>query len=283
MVHSKLNRNTNPDVTPAEVQELSVGNNTFAFDLYKTISSLGGNLFYSPYSISLALAMTYAGARGETSTQIADSMQFTLSAARLHQAFNALELDLVGRSGNHNKTAQQFELNIANALWGQAGKTFQTEFLDLLASNYGTGMRLQDFRSAPEEARRQINLWVSEQTKDKIRDLVPLGLIHSMTKLVLVNAIYFKASWDHEFEESLTSEAPFTLLDGSQAKVPMMSFDMPKSLSYASGDGWQMVSLTYNWRKEEMLIFLPDAGRFEEFERQLTAEYFDRIIASQSG
>jgi len=278
---SNLQRVTDPDAAPTELDELVAGDNTFAFDLYQAVRTSDGNLFYSPFSISLALAMTYAGARGETASQMASTLHFTLQDDRLHPAFNALDLDLARRpeqAADVDKN-QRFALSIVNSMWGQKGWPFLSEFLDLLALNYGAGMRLVDYMNAPEEARLAINDWVSEQTKAKIKDLVPQGLITSDTTLVLVNAIYFKAAWQYEFDSSQTKDGPFTLLDGSQVSAPLMSLDHLASLGYASDDGWQAVTLPYKGGMTEMVIIVPDEGWFTEFEASLSAERFDEILA----
>jgi serpin B len=278
---SNFQRVTDPDAAPAELVELVAGDNDFAFDLYQAVRTSDGNLFYSPYSISLALAMTYAGARGETASQMASTLHFTLQDDRLHPAFDALDLDLARRpeqAADVDKN-QRFALSIVNSMWGQKGWPFLSEFLDLLALNYGAGMRLVDYMNAPEEARLAINDWVSEQTKARIKDLVPQGLITSDTTLVLVNAIYFKAAWQYEFDSSQTKDGPFTLLDGSQVSAPLMSLDHLASLGYASDDGWQAVTLPYKGGMTEMVIIVPDEGWFTEFEASLSAERFDEILA----
>jgi len=278
---SQLKRVTDPDVAPADLQELVAGNNAFAFDMYRAVRSSDDNLFYSPYSISLALAMTYAGARGETSSQMASTLHYTLPDDRLHPALNALDLDLAQRpeqaSGVSEK--QRFELNIVNSMWGQVDWPFLPEFLDTLALNYGAGMRLVDYQTAPEPARKAINAWVSDETKGKIEDSIPQGVIDRLTRLVLVNAIYFKAAWEYPFEESLTEDGPFNLLDSSQVNVPMMSLDTPELLGYLAGEGFQAVSLPYKGGLAEMVILLPDEGQFETFQTSLTANRFAEILS----
>jgi serpin B len=273
-------RVTAPDVAPSNLTDLVDGNSAFAFDLYQALregNEGDGNLFYSPHSISLALAMTYAGARGETERQMADVLRFTLSQDRLHPAFNSLDLELARRGeGAEGKDEDGFRLNIANALWGQDGYEFLPEFLDALAQNYGAGLRLLDFASAPEESRVTINEWVSDRTEDKIRDLIPEGAIDPLTRLVLTNAIYFNAAWNYPFEESLTEDGSFDLLDGGEVSVPMMM--QTESFGYAEGEGYQAVELLYAGRELSMVILLPKAGEFEAFERSLDADRVDAIV-----
>lgn len=280
IAQSKLKRVTDPEAAPSDLRELVAGNNSFAFDMYRAARSSEDNLFYSPYSISLALAMTYAGARGETASQMADTLHFTLLDDRLHPAFNALDLDLARRPEQASDVSekQRFELSIVNSMWGQKGWSFLPQYLDLLALNYGAGMRLVDYQTAPEPARKAINDWVSDETKGRIEDLIPQGVIDRLTRLVLVNAIYFKAAWDYPFEESLTEDGPFNLLDGSQVSVPMMSLDTPERLGYLDGEDFQAVTLPYKGGLAEMVILLPDKGQFEAFEASLTAERFAGIL-----
>jgi serpin B len=278
---SNLQRVTSPSVAAEVLDELAAGNAAFAFDLYQALEKgEGENLFYSPYSISLALAMTYAGARGDTAGQMADTLHFSLSPDQLHSAFNALDLLLASRSETPvMEGAVPFQLNIANALWGQVDYDFQSEFLDLLAKNYGAGLRLLDFANNPENSRLTINDWVSKQTEEKIQDLIPAGGITDLTRLVLSNAIYFNAGWLLPFEESQTGDADFTLLDGNQVTVPMMSFAEAKQFKYGAGDGFQVVELPYQGGQMGMFILIPDEGQFKGVEASLTGEQMLEILA----
>jgi serpin B len=258
-------RVTSPDVITSDLSDLVGGNSAFAFDLYQALREEEGNLFYSPYSISLALAMTYAGARGETERQMADTLNFTLSQDQLHNAFNGLDLELAKRGeGAQGKDGEGFRLNIVNAIWGQRDYKFLGEFLDVLAENYGAGLRLLDFINAPEEARITINDWVSDQTEGRIEDLIPQGVIDALTRLVLTNAIYFNAAWLNPFDEDATADGRFYLLDGSDVTVPMMR--QTESFGYAEGEGYQAVELLYDGSELSMVILLPERGYFEEFE-----------------
>jgi len=180
---SSSQEETSPNVAIADIEVLVTGNTAFAFDLYQNVSREGENLFFSPYSISLALAMAYAGAQSTTEEQMAETLHFTtLEQDRLHPAFNALALELAGRGEGTDDTdetdeADRFQLHIANALWGQDGYGFLPAFLDVLAENYGAGVRTADFIDAPEQARMMINRWVSDETEERIEDLLPLGSI----------------------------------------------------------------------------------------------------------
>jgi len=261
----------------ADLAALVDGNNAFAFDLYRALKGERGNLFYSPYSISQALAMTYAGARDTTEKEMADTLHFILPQDRLHPAFNSLDQQLKARGqGAKGKDGKGFRLNIVNAIWGQAGYSFLADYLDLLAQNYGAGLRTLDFRTAPEISRQTINKWVADQTEQRITDLIPPGGIDPLTRLVLTNAIYFNAAWANNFEKNLTQPAPFHLLDGSTVDVPMMR--QAERLGYAAGEGYQAVSLPYDGRELEMIVLLPDGGKFAEFEKSLDAGRAGSII-----
>ena len=277
VIQSEKQRITSPEVDEADLTALVGGNTAFAFDLYQALKDKNGNLFYSPYSISLALAMTYAGARGETAQQMADTLHFMLPGDRLHAAFNSLDLELGQRGqGAKGKDEGGFRLNIVNAIWGQKDYHFLAIFLDLLAENYGAGLRILDFANEPEESRITINEWASDQTEGRIEDLIPPGLIDSLTRLVLTNAIYFNAAWQYSFDENATKQGPFHLLDGGEVSVPMMKQE--KSLAYAEGDGYQAVELPYDGRQLSMVILLPEAGQFGTFEESLDAQRVDDIL-----
>lgn len=282
VAQSEKPRNPSPEVPAADLAELVSGNTAFALDLYRLLSAeKAENLFYSPYSISVALAMTYAGARGETEQQMANALRFTLPQERLHPAFNALDQYFTsqGQQSQGGEEGTPFRLHIANALWGQQGYEFLAAFLDTLALNYGAGLRLVDFSSDPEAARQTINQWVSEQTEQKIKDLIPLGAIDPLTRLVLTNAIYFNAAWRYPFQQDATTQEPFTLLNGDKVTVPMMK--LSKSLLYAAGEGYQLVSLPYAGDRLEMVVILPAEGQFEAIQTQLTPEWLAQALSAR--
>jgi serpin B len=278
-VQSDKSRVTAPDVPTGDLARLVDGNTAFALELYRFLGkeNQDDNLFYSPYSISLALAMTYAGAREETEQQIADTLHFTLPQERLHPAFNHLDLTLTSRGeGAEGADGEGFRLHIVNRIWGQEGYEFLDAFLDVLATNYGAGLRLVDFAGAPEESRVTINDWVEEQTEGRIEDLIPQGIINELTRLVLTNAIYFNAAWAEPFEERLTEDGTFYPLDGGDVSVPMMRHTA--SFGYAEDQTCQAVELPYDGRKLAMLILLPQVGEFEAFEDSLDAEQMHAIL-----
>lgn len=290
LVRSNLERSVNVQVLQTDAAALAAGNRAFAIDLYRQLSSTDGNLIFSPFSVSLAMAMVDAGARAQTLDQINTGMHFTLPSAQLHPAFNSLDASLESLgvpAGTPQPTDEynlgdDFQLNIANSLWGQANHTFLPEYLDLLAQNYGAGLQTLDFTKDPDAARKIINNWVSEKTKDKIQDLFAQGTITPDTRLVLANAIYFKASWQSVFYKENTKDGPFTLMDSSQVTVPMMTSGKTAN-QYFKGSDYTAVSLPYRGSQVEMIIVLPDTGNFQNFEKEFDSAKLEEVLNSLSG
>jgi len=269
-------RNT-PTDNPALMQELVEGNSAFAFDLYQALKEKNGNLVVSPYSITEALAMTWGGARGETEAQMAEALSFLLAQNELHAAFNNLDAELAKRGeGAKGKDDEGFRLKVVNAIWGQKDFKFTAAYLDLLAQNYGAGLRVLDFIKNAEKSREIINDWVAVQTEDKIKDLLPEGSIDSLTRLVLTNAIYFNAAWLHQFKKDNTVDGKFTLLDGSRVDVRMMR--QTEGHNYTEGQNYKAVELMYDGRELSMVIILPGEGQFRDFENGLDSNTVAGII-----
>ncbi len=284
LLRSTEARNTSPTYSESDLAHLVTDNNTFAFELYHAVKEGVENMMYSPYSISIALAMTYAGARNNTETQIAEILYFKLPKERFHSTFNALDLLLNSRSeGNTGGEGQHFILKGANSVWGQEGYPFLSEYLDVLAINYDAGMRIVDFQADPEAARQVINDWVLEQTENKIEDLLPEGSIDVLTRLVLVNAIYFNASWAKPFDEANTQNGEFFLTDGTTVTVPMMWMNEREGengepFKAADGQGYQAIELPYYGGALSMLIVVPDEGQFQAFEQTLDYSLIEEIV-----
>ena len=277
VLKSDLSRNTAPEFNETDLETLVNGNNSFAFNLYQVLKEEKSNLFYSPYSISAALAMTYAGARGDTEKAMAEALHFDLPQDRLHPAFNGLDLQLEQRGeGAKGMDGEGFRLNIVNAIWGQKDYRFLDEYLNVLAQNYGAGLRIVDFVNETEQSRLTINQWVSDQTEGKIEDLIPQGVINQLTRLVLTNAIYFNAAWEHQFQEGSTTDGPFHLPDGGEVTVPMMH--QTESLGYMEGDGYQAVELPYDGQELSMVILLPEEGAFNTFENNLNIAFVNPVL-----
>jgi serpin B len=280
VLESKLPRTEAGNLPQAEIDQLQEGNTAFAFNLYRELQSQAGNLFFSPYSISSALAMTYAGAAGDTAAEMKATLHFNLDENSLHPAFNALDQYLASLADQDipDDMGDPFQLEIANAIWGQKDFHFEGIFLDLLAENYGAGLRLLDYIQDPEGSRQTINDWVSNQTRDKIQDLIPQGAIDSDTRLVLSNAIYFKATWLDTFEKSLTEESDFYGLEGQTERVQMMQSGSSVSYPYYRGEDFTAVELPYVGGQVSMLVLVPDQGGFQDFEGSLTAEKLSSIL-----
>lgn len=229
--------------------ELVDGNNAFAVDLYGQLRRQPGNLFFSPASISTAFGMTYAGARGATAEQMARALHFDLPADRLHPAMGAL-------IGALNAQHAGYQLRMADALWGQQGETFLPAFLDLVKTDYAGGFRAVDFARAPDQTRQTINRWIEQQTEDKIKDLLPPGVITSGTRLVLTNAIYFKANWNNQFKKADTKEEDFHAGTGQPVRAPLMHRE--GRYRYFNGGTFQALELPYAGAELSMIVLLPD-------------------------
>ncbi len=264
-----VSRDLHPQIGTDEVAVLVRGNSQLAADLFgKLAAASQGNVFFSPHSISMALAMTYPGARAQTASQMRTVLRFTLPDSTLHSAFNALDLSLQKVSTDDGKV----QLDVANAVWGQQGHAFVPAYLDLLSQDYGAALYLLDFASAPEASRSTINAWVAARTKDKIKDLLPPGVVSELTRLVLTNAVYFYGRWLRTFDRALTREGDFTTGSGSVVQVPMMSLDVSGDLKlpYAEEVGeYQALELPYTGGRLAMLVLLPAESRYETFERSL--------------
>jgi serpin B len=278
-------RVTQPNVPAADLQALVAGNNRFAEAVFAR-QPTGSNVFFSPYSLSAALAMTYAGAKGETARQMASALDFSLPPERLHPAFDALDLALASRGTDRQSvrgTIPGFKINVANALWGQTGRTFAPDFLNTLGANYGAGLRLLDF-SAGDAARVTINDWVAEQTAQRIKDLIPQGALSRDSRLVLTNAVYFLAPWTSKFEPRATADGPFQRLVGNAGtafyqtvQVPMMH--QAAHFGYAAGENWQAVELAYGSGQMSMVVLLPAAGQMPAVEQTLATDGWDKLLA----
>jgi serpin B len=239
------------------------GNNAFAFDLYARLRDKDGNLFFSPYSISTALAMTYGGARGDTAAEMAKTLHFDLTPDQLHPAFAALQAELQAK-GKH-----KYQLNIANRLWGQQGYPWLPEFLKLTRTNYGAELAELDFRGATEQSRQAINGWVEEQTKNKIKELLKPGVLQRNTKLVLTNAIYFKAAWFSQFPKD-TRKGDFHLATDQKVSVPLMR--QHGEYSFLDGKSLQALRLPYEGHDLDMIVLLPrKVDGLPALEKELTA------------
>ena len=271
LVRADVPRATTTDVAQAELAELVAGNTEFALDLFRAVAD--GNTILSPYSAAAALTMAYAGARDDTGAEMRETLRMRLDDNRIHAARNQLDLAVGAEPGPVGEgEPEPFVIRVANSLWGQQGYPFLDEFLVLLAENYDAGMSLVDFVTATEQARTTINDWVEKATEGRIADLIPEGVLDDMTRLVLTNAIWFKAAWADQFDPELTTDHPFTLPDGRQITVPMMRSS--QQLSYGSGPGYQAVRIPYAG-DASMLVIVPDS--LDEMVTRLDTQMLSRI------
>jgi serpin B len=223
------------------------GNGDFAIDLYQQLAKdAPGNLFFSPFSISDALAMTYGGAATTTAEQMAKALHF---GAGTHEGFSLLNADL--------KSGKGYQLSVANRLFAQKGLPLLPAYTKLVATSYGAPVEALDFANAGEPSRKHINDWVETQTQKRIKDLLPPGVINAATRLVLANAIYFKGTWAHAFDKKDTRPMPFHLAGGKSADVPMMTQELVAR--YHDGASGQIVELPYAGGALSMVVFVPKA------------------------
>lgn len=278
LAKSSLARELSPDVSDAQIAALARANSTFAFDVYSLVRGDYENIVFSPFSLSLALGMALAGAEGNTRQEMLEALSLD-DLAEIDPAFNALLLALENSQQELKDEDEQstFQLNIANSAWGQSGFDISQAYLDILASQYGAGIYQVDYSTDHEAARQLINDWVEDETKDKIKDLIPQGALIPLTRLVLANAIYFKGGWMHPFLEDGTRDASFTLLDGSETTVDMMRM-AEEDLAYAAGDDYQAIFLPYKSRDFAMLLILPGEGEFSGVEAKLDADMLAGLV-----
>ncbi|MCL9813051.1 serpin family protein [Natranaeroarchaeum aerophilus] len=258
------------DLPTRDLDQLVAGNDQFALDALMELieEKPDENLFFSPYSIRAALAMTWAGARGETEAVMADALAFALDQDDQHAAFGDLEAELDARSdATENNDGEPFTLRAVNDVWGRKEYPYRDEYLDALDEHYGAELHSVPFETDPEAARQEINEYIAEQTEDRIDELLPENSISASTVLVLTNAIYFHASWLHQFSEGSTEPAEFSALDGSTDEVSMMSQE--QRFPYTEVEGHQLVDLPYVGEEVSMTVILPAEGEFEEFEEAL--------------
>ena len=248
------------EVTPEMTNSVVEANNLFAMDLYSKYSEQeGGNIFFSPYSISTALAMTYEGAKGETADEIENVFHYPNR--------DILRIGNAGIYNEINKPDKEYRLSTANALWAEQTYTFLDEYFQVVSDYYGGGVKNMDFKGNPEGSRVEINDWVEDRTNDRIQDLISPGMITPLTRLVLTNAIYFKGTWEWEFDKSDTREQDFKINPENTVKAEMMYMDPEKAtFNYVNLEKLQVLELPYKGDKLSMLILLPKQGEEYNFE-----------------
>jgi len=256
-----------------------LANSALGTDLYQALARRSQNFVFSPYGVSVGLAMAGAGAAGATAEQLA-TVQHLTPGMDLNSGLNALDQQLDGRNGEQTSDVRKGRVSLAVpvSLWGQKDTRFEQPFLTTLSQSFGTGIRVVDFRSDPDASRRAINTWIRDETKGTIEELIPRGSVTDTTRLVVSQAATLQAPWDIPFDAARTAPAPFTLLDGTTDSVTMMGVAAPKGLLYASSDGWQAASLPYLGRELEMVVLVPDAGRFADVESRLDGAELQRVL-----
>ncbi|MBN2422534.1 serpin family protein [Candidatus Woesearchaeota archaeon] len=253
--------------TQQGIQQVVNANNQFAFDLYsELVKDEEGNIFYSPYSISAALAMTYEGARGQTANEMKSVFHFPEN--------NILQPNFAAIYNGINKGNKAYELRTGNALWAQYDYKFLDDYTSRVEQYYGGKVANLDFVKETEKSRQTINSFIEEQTNDKIKDLIPQGVLDPMTKLVLTNAIYFKGTWEWEFDESDTRDQDFKITKDNIVKTPMMYMDPDKArFNYADLKKMQILELPYKGEKISMLVLLPKQGEEYDYETDEIINY----------
>lgn len=275
---SSLTRNPLPVSSDADVAAAVAGNTEFALKVLPLLDATGdSNLVYSPYSITQALAMTSAGAKGETLAGIEQALVFKLQQNRLFPALNRLDLQLAEKT-NAAANIKLPGLTIANALWAQQGYSLQPAYLDALAVNFGAALNLLDFMKAPDASRLSINSWVEQQTQQKIKNLLGPNDVSSNTRVVLTNAIWFKSDWATAFTAEKTGNQNFTDRKGTIRSLPFMSQDI--RLPYVQGKNYQAVELPYIDNKLSMLLIMPEAGKFDGFIQSLDGNTVSEISSA---
>ncbi|MDD3101841.1 MAG: serpin family protein [Patescibacteria group bacterium] len=252
--------------TPEGINSIISANNQFALDLYSQLKSSEGNIFFSPYSISTALAMTYEGARGTTAEEMQLVFHFPVDSNLRRSAFAAIHNQI-------NKPDAKYQLSIANALWAQNDYKFLNDYLATLEQYYAGKATNVDFKNSTEASRQTINKWVEDRTNDKIKNLFPQGSIDSMTRLVLTNAIYFKGTWIKQFEKNKTRDEDFRVSPANTVKISMMQrADKDAKFNYTETDDLQVLEMTYKGDKLSMMVLLPKNEDLSLFENSMSLE-----------
>jgi serpin B len=272
VMRSAKQRDTAPAAPTDDVATLTSDNNAFAFDAYAHLRAHGANAIFAPYSLSIALAMTYAGARGETASQIAHALHFTLPQERLHPAFDALDLAVTANAAG--------TLAVAASLWGDRSFDVERSFLDVMSADYGAGLRLVDFRGAPEAARATINGWVSDETHGSLPELLPAGTITSSTRLSIVNAVHFRADWQHAFDPKLTLKQRFRAETDAPDDELVDMMLVHATFPYASTPEYSAIELPYRGGQLALTIVMPAPLGLDSFEKSLDAPAFAKIVQS---
>lgn len=273
---SELTRDASPSVDDATLAELVAGNTAFSADIFRHVATetpKGENVFLSGYGISGAFAMLAAGARGDTQKEIAKTFHFTIDANKLHPAFDKLALEIESRAkdGGAGSDGKGFRLAVDNSFWGEKTLAWERPYLDVLATSYGAGINLVDYRSAAEPARAAINAWTEAKTEGRIKELLPAGSIDEATRLVMVNTVYFNAAWASPFEsQSLTFHGPAgdASIDGMRATGG--------GIRAGTKDGTSVVAIPYEGGDLELVAMVP--ASLDALEQSLDGHALESLL-----
>jgi len=254
-----------------DVSAVVNANNQFAFELYSKYKSNEGNIFFSPYSISTALAMTFEGARGKTADEMQSVFHFPKDEALRRNSFQQIYNEI-------NKEDKPYMLKTANALWAQEGYTFLDSYFSLIKQYYGGNATNLDFVNKAEESRLTINNWAEEQTNNKIKDLIPSGSLGPLIRLIITNAVYFKGTWFIQFDKTKTVEKDFKVSPGKTVKAMMMTLTGERAkFPYDETEDLQVLELPYQGQELSMLILLPKEGTMDSLEASLNAQRISEV------
>ena len=256
------------------VETISKNNNRFAFDMYKEVrKAQKGNIFFSPFSVSTALAMTYAGADGQTAEEMKNALYFLKNDPDFHFGYGSYMQAL------EKNAAGNIKLRIANRLWGEKSYKLHESFVKLNKEAYNSPLVKMNFKGNPDGSRQEINTWVEDKTEDKIKNLLVPGTISTDTRLVLTNAIYFKGDWKHKFDEKKTKKKKFNLADGKSVQADFMYYK--GGLRYYENQLYKMIFLPYKGNRQSMVLVLPHkTENMEKVENQMSTEMLNMLISS---
>jgi len=257
------------EATAEDVSAVVEANNRFALDIYNEVSPKEKNVFFSPYSVSSALAMAFEGARGKTAEDIKSALYFP-EAEVMRRGY--------ARLYNEINSEEDYDLNIANALWVQRDYKLLEDYLSVIKDYYGGNAENVDFVRDPEGSREKINGWVEDQTKERIKDLIPPSTIDSLTRLIITNAIYFKGEWAMQFNKDSTKREEFRVDGDKTVEVDMMSL-LEQSFRYLENSEVQVLELPYKGENTSMIILLP-RGEIDDFENSLS---YEKLMGYMSG
>lgn len=279
VTRANLPYDSSPDVAPADQQRFLDGINGFGWDVFRRLSG-DKNLVFSPVSLTVALAMAYAGAAGDTAAEMKTVLRDPFGDANFHRSVNQLMLDLRARNraAASAEDPRSIELSLVDAVWLANTLKVRRGFLDILATHYDAGVHLADFAGNPEAERTNINDFASEATRGQIKDLIPPDEIDGLTRAVLLNATYLKASWNQPFDPAATADDSFRLTPDSEITVPTMHATL--QTGYATGPDFQVVALPYVGGDLQMLVVVPTEGKLASVRESMDEAWLTRVLGS---